>query len=511
MNLMRSIRRVFSRRPSARPALSVLPVRGRYDAAQTTTDMGNHWAAADALDADSSNSLAVRKKLRERARYEIANNAYARGMVSTHSNYVIGTGPKLRMQTGSQGTNAMVESAWKHWCQATGFHAKLRTMYLAKTGDGEGVARLVTNPAVQDKVLLDLVPVECDRLTAPVYTAEPSNYVDGVTFDDFGNPIAYDILTRHPGSSLSLAPMVAEYERVPAAYILHWFHVDRPGQHRGVPEITSSLNLFGQARRYREAVIAAAETAADLAVVLEMGVGADGEADEARPFTTMPIEKRVMVATPAGAKLAQIKAEQPSTTYEMFNRQIVNEEARALNMPYNIAACDSSGYSFSGGRLDHLTYYVSVNVERAEAEGQVLDRVFAAWFHEAKLAYGWAFNPAPAPKHSWGWPAMPQIDQQKTAMARKNAMAFGGTRLGIIYAEDGLDFADEVEAMATEFGITVKEMRARLLECALPKNSQPAGAEDKPDDADDDDEGDDLPPAKAGSNGSTHNRFSLRN
>jgi capsid protein len=243
-----------------------------------------------------------------------------------------------------------------------------------------------------------------------------------------------------------------------------------------------------------------------------MGVGAGGEADEATPFTTMPIEKRVMVATPAGAKLAQIKAEQPATTYEMFNRQIVNEEARSLNMPYNIAACDSSGYSFSGGRLDHLTYYVSVDVERSEAEQQVLDRVFAAWFREATLANRWSFDAAPAPKHAWDWPAMPQIDQQKTATARKTAMSFGGTRLGSIYAEDGLDYEDEVAAMATEFGLTVEEMKARLLECALPKNSQPAEAADKPgrDEGEDKggDDGEDFPPAKAG-NGHAQNRFSL--
>jgi len=77
--------------------------------------------------------------------------------------------------------------------------------------------------------------------------------------------------------------------------------------------------------------------------------------------------------------------------------------------------------------------------------------------------------------------------------------------LGSIYAEDGLDFEDEVAAMAQEFGLTVDEMKARLLECALPKNSQPAGAVDnQPTDSPDDN-----PPAKASGNGHSQNRFSL--
>lgn len=482
MSIFSSIRRAFSSgRVAARPALST-PIHARYDAAQTTIDMGNHWANADALDADAANSLAVRQKLRNRSRYEIANNPYAKGMVSTHTNYVIGTGPKLRVQTGTTGMNSMVEAAWNRWCKATGFAAKLRTMYTAKTGDGEGLAKLVSNPAISDVVQLDVVPFECDRLTSPVMFAPSENYIDGITFDEFGQPESYDVLRRHPGAAWAGLAMPQEYDRVKAADVLHWFRRDRPGQHRGIPEIASSLNLFGQARRYREAVIAAAETAADFAAVLQMGPTSDGN-DEAIPFTTMPIEKRMLTATPAGATLAQMRSEQPATTYDMFNRNIICEEARSLNMPYNIAACDSSNYSFSGGRLDHLTYYVSVDVERSEAELFILDRVFDVWFREATLANQWTFDASPAPKHSWDWPAMPQIDQEKTASARKTALGCGATRLGSIYAEDGLDYEDELTAMAFEYGVTVEEMKARLFAVNLQQNSQPAGTKDTPSDS----------------------------
>ncbi len=491
MGLFSTIRRFFFYdRKAVAP-----PVQAKYAAAQDTTDMKYHWAQADALDADAANSLAVRKKIRERARLEIANNPYGKGIINTHTNYVIGCGPKLRMQTGSEGFNRMIESAWIKWCKATKFSQKLRSMYTAKTGDGEGLAQLVVNPAVRDQVKLDVVPFECDRLTAPLMVMPDEHYIDGVWFDEFGNPTKYDILRRHPGAAWFSVSVPQEYDTIDASFIIHWFRVDRPGQHRGVSEIAPALNLFGQARRYREAVIAAAETAADISAMVNMGETNEGN-DTVVPFTTIPIEKRMLMMTPAGGEVSQLKAEQPATTYEMFDRRIICEEGRVLNMPYNIAACDSSGYSFSGGRLDHLTYYVFVDAERSEAEANAVDRVFSAWFAMATVAYQWVGDANSPPKHQWDWAAMPQIQPKDTATARKTALSFGGTRLGLIYAEDGLDFEDEVKAMSEEFGVTVEEMKARLLECALPKNSQPANAVDSNDDDSHDGKPDDDPPQK---------------
>jgi len=49
-------------------------IRGRYDAAVTNTENARHWASADGLSADAAASPSVRRTLRNRARYEVANN-----------------------------------------------------------------------------------------------------------------------------------------------------------------------------------------------------------------------------------------------------------------------------------------------------------------------------------------------------------------------------------------------------------------------------------------------------
>ena len=55
---------------------------------------------------------------------------------------------------------------------------------------------------------------------------------------------------------------------IPASYMVHVFRQERPGQHRGIPEITPALPLFAQLRRFILAVLSAAEAAADYAGVV---------------------------------------------------------------------------------------------------------------------------------------------------------------------------------------------------------------------------------------------------
>jgi len=92
-------------------------IRGRYDAAVSTDNNRRHWANADALSADAAANLEVRRTARNRARYEVANNSYARGIVLTLANDVVGAGPRLQMLTGSDEVNRQVEHEFEAWGQ----------------------------------------------------------------------------------------------------------------------------------------------------------------------------------------------------------------------------------------------------------------------------------------------------------------------------------------------------------------------------------------------------------
>ena len=433
----------------------------RYDAAQTTDENRRHWAAADALSADAANSLSVRSYLRNRARLEIANNCYAKGIVETLANDEIGTGPTLQIQTQNANFNRMVERRWSEWSAAIGLPQKLRTIVKARIGDGEGFAQFVTNRRLPDDgPQLDLWLLECDQVTSPYMAMLENNKVDGVAFDQYGNPISYDVLTAHPGG----LDIIAGYQArsVPAAYMLHLFRVDRPGQHRGIPEITPALGLFAQLRRLTEAILAAAETAADMAILLKTAMNANAEVDSVVPLSTIDFERRMMTALPYGWEAYQVDPKQPPPGYKEFKRELLNEIARCLNVPYNVAACNSSEYNYASGRLDHQVYYRSLAVNRSHIESVLLNRIFAMWFLEAAKVYRWSVDAQPVPPHQWFWQALEHVDPRLVAEAQQIGLQCGFTGIPEIYATKGADYETAQEASAKALGISVEEYRTLL-------------------------------------------------
>jgi capsid protein len=93
------------------------------------------------------------------------------------------------------------------------------------------------------------------------------------------------------------------------------------------------------------------------------------ESQAAEPFEPIELEQRALgdharqledVAVASGAT--------PATTYAEFKKEVLNEIARCLNMPFNVAAGNSSGYNYASGRLDHQTYFKAIRVEQAHRE-----------------------------------------------------------------------------------------------------------------------------------------------
>jgi len=449
-----------------------LSLRARFDAAATTPDNARHWANADGLSADAAANAAVRRTLRNRARYEVANNSYARGIVLTLANDVTGTGPRLQMLTDSAEVNNTIEREFAAWARAVDLSGKLRTMRQARAQDGEAFAVLFSNDSLDSPIKLDLTLIEAEQVASPALASAKAgtpgaNAVDGIVFDAFGNPKEYHVLKAHPGGGGNSGGSL-DYDTVPAAGMIHWFRADRPGQRRGVPEITPALPLFAQLRRYTLAVLAAAETAADFAAVLFTDAPANGEAQALEPMDVVELEKRMATVLPDGWRLGQIEAQQPTTSYAEFKREILNEIARCLNMPYNIAACNSSGYNYASGRLDHQTYFKSIRVEQTHCETVVLDHVLSAWMAEAVKVFSIDLHGQSGPSsakategtdapHQWFWDGHEHVDPAKEANAQATRLASSTTTLAAEFARQGKDWETELRQRAKEVSL-MKEL-----------------------------------------------------
>jgi lambda family phage portal protein len=410
----------------------------------------------------------VRRILRNRSRYEVANNSYAKGIVLTIADAVIGTGPRLQIQTSDPQANRRIESEFMNWSSAVRLPEKLRTMRLARSEDGEAFGILTNNPQLPTSVKLDLRLVEADQVATPEFSPLGASGVDGIVIDKFGNPVEYHVLKRHPGEAAT-----RDYDRLPAESVLHWFRMDRPGQARGIPELTPAISLFAQLRRFNLAVLAAAETAADFAGILYTDAPAGGEADAAEPFEPIELEKRALLTMPGGWRMEQMRAEQPATTHETTVRVFMREICRCLGVPLSIALGDSSGMNYASGRLDHQGWFKTIRVEQSHLACVLLDRILAAWFDEAVLIRDLiptGVGPIIEFPRTWMFDGHEHVDPAKESSAQATRLASHTTTLADEYARRGLDWESQLRQRAKEVAL-MNELGLSATE-ALPASGQ---------------------------------------
>jgi len=227
-------------------------------------------------------------------------------------------------------------------------------------------------------------------------------------------------------------------------------------------------------------VLGAAETAASFAGILYTDAPAGGEAEAIEPLDPINLERQALLTMPGGWRMEQLRAEQPSTGYGDFKHEILNEIARCLSMPFNVAAGNSSGYNYASGRLDHQTYHKAIGVERDVLGRTILDPILAAWRSEAVLLED-VIPPrlrSTAWGHIWMWPGHPHVDPNKEATAASIRLEAGLTTLADEYASQGKDWEQQLRQRAREMELAA-ELGLEMLGAAV------ADAEDDEDDEED--------------------------
>ena len=164
---------------------------------------------------------------------------------------------------------------------------------------------------------------------------------------------------------------------------------------------------------------------------------------------TIQLERNMLLTMPGGWKMSQVDPKQPVTTYGEFKHEVLNEIARCLNIPYNIAACNSSGYNYASGRLDHQTYYKSLKVDQAFMEETVLDRILERWLREWSLVNRVKVDECDC-GHVWFWDGHEHVDPSKEATAQEKRLANNTTTLAAEYAKQGKDWETELRQRAKE-------------------------------------------------------------
>lgn len=479
-------------------------LQARFDSQFTTDQNRRHWAMADAMSIDASASWMVRRILRMRSRYEYHNNSYYQGMVDTVADYTIGEGPRLHMQTSSKQVNRVVEELWEEWAAEVGLGQTLHVARAASIYNGEAFALIRNNPNLTSPVKLDLFGVEADQVSSPLFGMYPSQYpdqyFDGVVLDPWGRPEKYHVLRQHPGAFGAFVIMGYEFDPWPAKYVLHDFKRTRPGQQRGIPETTPSLEDFADLRKFDRAVLTAAEQAARLAMTIETNAPANpDDADQPEPMDKVPLDGGIATVLPDGYKLNQLKAEQPTTTYAAYVNAKLQGIARCLNMPLMFVTLDARQANMSSAYIITQPFAKSVKTIRASRYEPLLNRLLDQFLTELLLIPG--ILPAGIPdrfQRKWRWPKIGNhADPMKVAVGREKALAIGATSIPQICAEDGDDWEEVQAAAAKSLGMSLKEYQAALRQRIFAASGTPTPAtldeEDDPIDPDDQSEPDPEP------------------
>lgn len=475
-------------------------VRARFDAEFTTPENRRHWALADSMSIDAAANPGTRHILRMRHRYEYHNNAYYQSLSGIVTDYTIGVGPQVRFHTKDRVWRKLARRSWKRWAQEVDVAGKLAISREARFYNGESFMLLRTNPGLQHEVKLDLVDVEADRFTSPVLGIYPSQfpdqYFDGLILDRYGNPVEWQVLRQHPGAYGAWLAMGTQFDNVPARYVLHNFKPLRPEQRRGVPEANPVLGNFARLRRYCIAVLGAAETAADYAVVAESDAPAgvddeDGGDEGVGEFDTFELKPRMGTILPKGYKLGQIDAKQPTTTYEMFVNMELREISVVGRLPLMFISLDARQANMSSAYVVTQPFAKAVIKERKRIERRELFPMVNEFIAEAALC---GCLPPPPDDLSLDcfWPSLnDHADPSKVVNAQSTALASGLTNLPREYAKQGLSCMKEMRAAARSLGLSLPKYQAMLCNkiFGTPAQQQKP-TDDESDDADVDPESD---------------------
>tara|TARA_R110001606_G_scaffold7430_5_gene32954 strand:- start:126 stop:1607 length:1482 start_codon:yes stop_codon:yes gene_type:complete len=449
------------------------PPRRRSYAGAIVSRLTSDWMSTQAsADAEIRTSI---KKLRDRSREMVRNNPYAKQAKRTTQVNVVGSGIKLQSQVQqvrgrkpSEAINRLIEEKWHLWtraqyCDVAGRHTFHMMEWLA-TGalpeSGEALFRIIRRPFGGSRVPLALEMIESDVLDeeyqGPTLT-KLNEWRMGIEINEWGRPVRYAFLTRHPGDYwFQNAPQKGDkHVFLPAADVIHLFLPERPQQNRGVPWFHSVMADAHQLQGYEEAAVIRARAGASVMGFVTSPEGelegddvqADRRISEFEPGMWKYLEPGQNVSVP--------NISSPDQQYEMFVKNKVRRFASGFGCSYETLSRDFSETNYSSSRLSLLEDREHWKVIQSYLIENFHNRVFREWLDLAVLAGELPFDDYDArperydtPRwmaRGWDW-----VDPLKEAKAYRQMEQAGYMTKAQIVAKLGGDFFDNLTEFSRE-------------------------------------------------------------
>lgn len=465
---------IWPQRGLKRPASVRRSASRGFDAAKQSR-LTSGWATRPvSIDSLLKQDLMV---LRARSRDQALNDGRAKRLIELYRKNVVGPNGFTYIPQNKSGArlatkiNRALLAGWKDWCRPgvctmdgrLSFTEVCQLAAASPVADGEFLLRMIDNPDA-NKYGFALQLLDPDLLDATFHRprgvtlrgAVVNEVKSGVEIDQFGRPIRYHLLTRHPSESEGQTPKRIP---VPAEDIIHRYRVHRIGQTRGIPELATVLPIQRQRKAYVEAVVVGTRVAASNMGFIERDKDGvyDLDPDDRREEQTIDVEAGIYQVLEPGEKATNPQMLAPPATFETFNRVLAHEEAAACGVAYASLTGDASLSNYSSSRLLQRLETETWREEQQDLIMKIVERVHGRWLRMALLADAIAGVRPDAPDrystHVFRPRGFPLQDPAKEISASLDAVDGGLTTLTDLHAEQGMSTEEVFERRRDELAL----------------------------------------------------------
>lgn len=388
--------------------------------------------------------LGVLTTIRNRTREATRNNGYAKAVSDTFVSEMIGTGIKPLSKAEDNDFRSAVQVAWELWCDESDadgildFYGQQAQATRAWFEGGEVFIRL--RPRLLSdglRVPLQLQVIEPELCPHTYNTVLPSgNRVRaGIEFNAIGRRVAYWFHPSRPGDLVDFDS--SQLRRVPAEFVIHMFEPLRPGQLRGIPDLTQSLVLLKNIDKLIDAKLLRELLMNLWAVFIKPHAGdADNSVDpltglaldtsEDKP--TITLEPGTIQELAAGEELQFASPPALDNNFNDFVRYELRAAMVGAGVPYEMVTGDLTGLN------DRVVRVILNKFRRRLQRGQhqvvafqFCRRVWTAWMDRGfvsgtlPLPSSYATDKAPWLASRWipqGWPYIHPLQDVQAAEKR---------------------------------------------------------------------------------------------
>ncbi len=455
-----------------------------YQAAASKARYGDMGSSRGSADYELRGGLAV---IRAKSRWLERNSSSIRRFLRLMKINVVGHNgfifqSRVRKLDGSldKTLNSRVQKEWVDWCETPTVDGKMTMVDLQEqcvqtlARDGEVIWEIVKSRKYKDGISVN--PIEADYLDHTLNTNHKGsgNQIKmGVEVDDYGRPIAYHLLTSHPGDATWYSyDHRQRYRRVLAKNIIHTFERTRPGQTRGEPWTVTTINSVKMLDGYREAETMGRRVRSIVGGWFERLLpGTQGisdladDVDKVDDLFEMSLEPGTFKELPPGITFKQFDPGGSQTDYADFDTQVKKDISMGVGISALSHGMETSGVSYSAGRLVKTEDQDMYKTVQALIIRLNMKPLFTLWLSMRILQEESTVPPTRMKSiresckfRPRGWQA---FDPSKDNKANTEALASKQKSLTEVAAEKGRDI-DELlheiaveKELAAEYGLTL--------------------------------------------------------